>query len=196
MTNGRYNIHLKCKGETMQERYWNQLTQYKYDILYLSERFANFIVIDRVIKIVIAVSSSTAIGSWIIWEKFSYLWASLIATSQVFNVINDYLPYKKRISELSAMISKLISLYTNIEHDWYKVANSYLTNDEINELLYTYMRQWNDINDKYFEIDALSLSEKCLNTAEEEKNKYFNNFLGGTHEQQTKQNTETNIELT
>lgn len=157
----------------MQETYWKKLTQYKFNLCYFDAHFSRCVRIDRRIKIFCAIASSTAIAAWATWQKMSFLWGLIIVLSQVVTAVNEILPYKKRIGELSNLKSELTPIYNNMEKDWYDVANGLLTEKEINDRSYLYTDQWNQIDDKYFKNDALPQISKCKNTAEEAKNAYF-----------------------
>ena len=52
--------------------------------------------------------------------------------SQVISVINDLLPYKKRIKELSNLEAELSIIYYDVEKNWLSVASGKMTEDEIN----------------------------------------------------------------
>ena len=93
--------------------------------------------------------------------------------SQVVIAVNEVLPYKKRIKELSDLRSELTPIYNSMEKSWHDVANGSLTEDEINELCYSYVEQWNQTDDKYFKRDALPQIKKCKEIAEAEKELYY-----------------------
>ena len=157
----------------MQKTYWKKLTQYKFNLFYFDAHFSRCVRMDRRIKIFCAIASSAAIAAWATWQKISFLWGLIIVISQVVTAINEILPYKKRIEELSNLRSELTPIYNNMEKDWYDVANGSLTENEINDRCYSYMEQWRQIDDKYFKSDALPRISKCMEAAEIEKNSYF-----------------------
>lgn len=97
----------------------------------------------------------------------------IIVISQAVTAVNEVLPYKKRIQELSDLRAELTPIYNNIEKSWHVVANGSLTEDEINELCYSYVEQWNQVDDKYIKSDALPQLKKCMNAAEAAKEIYF-----------------------
>lgn len=97
----------------MQLRYWNQMTQFKYELYYFSVCFERCVKLNRHIKIVIAIASSSAIAAWTQWTQLSFLWGLIIVIGQLIGVINEYLPYQQRIKELSEMQPELNALYRN-----------------------------------------------------------------------------------
>lgn len=129
--------------------------------------------IDRWLKIICAVASSSSIAAWAAWQNLSFFWGLIIVASQVITAINDILPYRKRIDELSNLRSELMPIYNNMEKNWYDVANGLLTEEEINDLCYSYKVQWDQIDDKYFKGDTLPRVSRCVESAEREKELYY-----------------------
>ena len=51
---------------------------------------------DNRIQIFLAITSSSSIGGWVIWNEYGIIWGSLIAVSQVINAIKRFLPLKSK----------------------------------------------------------------------------------------------------
>lgn len=162
----------------MQNTYWNKMTQYRFEVIYLQNYLGRNVKIDRYIRIALAVTSASSIAAWAQWQKLAFWWGLIIVVSQVISAINDYLPYKKRIKEISDLLNELSIIYNDVERSWQKVANGSLTDDEINELCYNYSGQWIKADNKYFNDDFLPHNEKCKKCAEDMKNAYFNSIFG------------------
>ncbi len=157
----------------MQETYWRKMTQYKYALCYFDAHLARCVRIDRTIKIFSAITSSTAIAAWATWQGLSFLWGLVIAISQVVMAVNEFLPYKKRVKELSNIRASLTPVYNDMEKEWFFVCNGKMTCEQINNCCYKFVQRWNSIDDKYFVDDALPQIKKCKEYAENAKNDYF-----------------------
>lgn len=162
----------------MQQQYWIQLTQFKFDLCYLAAQFARYVTINRRIKIGVAVTSSAAIATWATWASLSFFWGLIIAAGQVIGAVNEILPYQKRIHDLSEMQPRLNTLYISFEEKWFDVANGKMSEEDINRLCYKQLAKWNEVDKEYFIEDALPRSDKCSVQAENEKNTYFKNRFG------------------
>ena len=161
----------------MIETYWKKMTQYNFALCYLRLYLGRSIKTNRIINICVTITSSAAIAAWAAWQDLAFIWGLIIVLSQVVFSINQFLPYQKRIEDISGLLSKWNSLYINIESDWYKVSNGKLSEEEINDLCYDYMRKWDSVDNEYFVGDTLPKKEKLIQIAEEMKNNYFeNNF--------------------
>ena len=103
----------------IQTRYWDRMTQFKFEIILYNEHLSRYIRINRAVIIILAVFSSGAVASWAIWDEFKTEWAILIALSQVLSVINEFLSYKKRIEEIPQLTHKLTIIYNKMEKNWF-----------------------------------------------------------------------------
>lgn len=117
----------------VQEQYWKELYQLKTHIGFIELQLERAESIDRTLKIILAVASSSSIGAWVIWNHLSWIWAGIIALSQVISAINPYLPYKNRIKTYSSLLHELEELMIQAEFKWHAIAEGKLTATEINK---------------------------------------------------------------
>jgi len=164
----------------MQNNFWNMMTDKRFALYYLEAHFERCTTIDRGISIFLAITSSSAIAGWAIWQPLGFVLALVIAASQVLTVINGYLPYKKRKKEIAELKTKLTPIYYEIEYQWFNVAEGILSQNEINNLQYSLLQKWVTIENEYFIDDILPIKKRLREKAENMKNKYIQNtFLGG-----------------
>ena len=126
----------------MQEKYWNYMVQIKAWTFYLDIYAEDSYKWDRRINIYGAIASSSSIAAWTIWRNWSFIWAAIIAISQVLTAIKQYLPFGRRLKYLQPFIEDMKLLYLKMEYDWYKVAAGELSETEINGLLYSYKKEY------------------------------------------------------
>lgn len=132
---------------------------------------------DRIINIVVAIASSTSIAAWAIWKKYSFVWSIIIAISQVLTTIKGFLPYSKRLKMLVPFMEDLKFLYNKIEYNWFKVASGDLSEDEINELLYSFKDEFANIENKNLKEETLLEKDNFREIADRKNDAYFaNNF--------------------
>lgn len=116
-----------------QLQYWNEMHALKTHINFIELKLQQAETIDRRIKIFLAITSSSSIGGWVIWQEYSIFWAFLIATSQVITAILPHLPYAARIKQYSAVINDLSALMIRAEYKWNVIASGQLTDEQIND---------------------------------------------------------------
>jgi uncharacterized UPF0160 family protein len=164
----------------MQQKYWNMLTQSKFELYYLDEHFRHCVRLDRWVKILLAVLSANSVAGWAIWSSYAKVWGAIIAVSQVILIVNDYLPYQKRVSEICKLRSSLMEIYLKMENRWRDVQAGELTDDEINDLRTRLLKAWSGIEEKHFTDDALPERKMFIKRANVKKNTYFERFLQRT----------------
>lgn len=161
----------------MQEKYWNYMVQIKASMYYLDIYAEKSYKLDRKINVYGAIASSSSIAAWAIWKDWSYVWAFIIAMSQVLNAIKDFLPFGRRLKLLRPFIEDMKLLYIKMEYDWYKVAEGDLTEKEINKLLFSYRKEFACIENKYLKEEVLLENSNYMKQADQKTNRYFvNNF--------------------
>lgn len=116
-----------------QQRYWKELYQLKVHINYVESHLYQAERWDRGVKIFMAVASSASIGAWVIWRELSFVWAFIIAASQVVAAISPHLPFKERLKAYSPLLHELEEVFIQAEAKWPDVASGKLTEDEINK---------------------------------------------------------------
>lgn len=157
----------------MQEKYWDYMVEVKAWIYYLDIYAEESYKWDRKINIYGAIASSSSIAAWAIWNELSYIWALIIAISQVLTVVKEYIPFSRRLKLLRPFIADMQLVYVKIEYDWYKVAEGQLTNDKINEILFSYKKEVEDIVNKYLQEEILIEKDEYIKEADQKTKKYF-----------------------
>lgn len=161
----------------MQEKYWKYMVQIKAWIFYLDVYTEDSYKWDRLVNIVVAIASSTSIAAWAIWQKYSFVWSIIIAISQVLTTIKAFLPYSKRLKTLVPFMEDLKFLYNKIEYNWLKIASGDLSEDEINELLYSFKDEFTNIENKNLKEETLLENNNFREIADRKTDAYFaNNF--------------------
>jgi hypothetical protein len=99
----------------LRDKIWNSLVDYKFKSFLMSKAINRYQKYDRNMNICLAIASSGSIGAWAIWNLWPLLWGTIIAASEVINVIKPFFPYNKYIKILNSKNNKLDLL--NIEYE-------------------------------------------------------------------------------
>lgn len=156
-----------------QQRYWNQLKEFKTHVIYLHNYAAQSEWWDKAINIFLAITSSSSIAAWAIWQKYQLLWAAIIATSQVVTAIKPFLPYKQRLKAISDLNDKMQEISLKSEKEWFSVAEGELTEKQIHELNIQLRDQALEAEKKCLKSIVLPTNKKLLKKAEAEADLYF-----------------------
>jgi len=127
---------------------------------------------DKIISIFSAIVSSSSIATWAIWKHLDWLWAIIIAASQVLTILKPYFPYFKYATELNNKKHELKALNTNVAELWNKIQNKRISEKEASEAYFGFKKQIITIED--FETD-FTPDKKTKEKAKEELNKFLKN---------------------
>lgn len=163
----------------MQERYWEYMKHIKFLIFYLDLYVDFSYACDKWIKIVCAAASSAGIASWALCKQFQFLSAAVIAFSQVIESIKDFLPYSIRLKSMAPFMKSIKLLYNKIEYKWYDIASGKLTDEEINELLYSFEKEFIEMENDLLKQEALLDNKIFMKKASKKNDLYFERFLSG-----------------
>lgn len=162
----------------MQNQFWNELTKLKFRLFYLEEYLNQSHKFDSLMNIITAVTSSSSIGAWVIWNRLKFIWSLLIAISQVISATKAYLPFNKRTKFLYPLSSELSRLYIDYEHNWTKIAEGQMSINEINDLLKKLRSKALQIEDTYLLNNYLPPNNSLVKKAEKRNEEYFSAFYG------------------
>jgi hypothetical protein len=158
-----------------QQRYWNHLKELKTHVIYLHNYAAQSEWWDKAINIFLAITSSSSIAAWAVWQKYDLLWAFIIALSQVVTAVKPFLPYRQRLKAISALNDKIQEISLKSEKNWYGVAEGELTEKEIHELCIALKNESLIAEIKFLKNLILPKKENLLKRAEKEADIYLKN---------------------
>lgn len=141
----------------------------KYIDLYL-ERTEK---IDRCIRGFLAIAASSSIGGWLFFKEYSFLWATIVAGSQVLQVVKEYLPYQTRLKALAGLSQDLNAISLSAENNWYKVASGELYDDDIHDLRFDLKQRKLRALQKHFPVSSLPMQPRLQQRADDETDRYF-----------------------
>ena len=159
----------------VQEQYWKELYQLKTHIGFIELQLERAESIDRALKIILAIASSSSIGAWVIWNHLSWIWAGIIAVSQVVSAISPYLPYKNRIKAYSSLLHELEELMIQAEFKWHAIAEGKMTAKEVNEARFD-IRATKQRSLKKYINTTIPTDGKLHDKAEASATAYLENF--------------------
>ncbi len=131
---------------------------------------------ERRISVYSAIASCASIGGWALWEKFNYIWAIVIAISQVINAIRPHFPFSKRLEIIKPFEDELQTLFNEADYNWFSVSNGSLSSKEINDLISSINLKYTESKKRNLKTCDLLENEKILNIAAKKAENYFNSL--------------------
>lgn len=159
-----------------QTRYWRELDQLKVHAIYLQLYLQKTVQIDRLLNMFLAITSSSSICGWAIWQEYSFFWGAIIAASQLLNAVKTYFPYKRRLESLFGLTNEIEVLFLEFEKGWFDVAEGRLTIEEIHKLHMELKKERHRILQKHLGQTPLPENTRLLKKAESQALSYFDNF--------------------
>ncbi|MDD5065219.1 MAG: hypothetical protein PHQ35_10745 [Phycisphaerae bacterium] len=161
-----------------QDRYWKEFFQLRVHVDYLELYMEQSEFIDKTINIFLGITSSSSICGWVIWQKYSFVWAVIIAISQLVGAIKQFLPYQTRLKAVSGILRDFEELLIIAEMKWFDVSEGNLTEEEINKLQFDIRSKKTKALRKHLEINTLPTKGKLLKKAKQLAETYIKNFYG------------------
>lgn len=160
-----------------QRYYWETFSTLKRDKIYVDLQVERLDHIERCLNIAAAVAASAAIGSWAIWQHASFVWASIIAASQVYAAAKPFLPFSARLRALHNLAPEMTVLALSAERDWFRVAKGELTDDEIIDRAYALKEKKSKATDVHLKGIVLPERDKITVVADAKAETYMHTFV-------------------
>lgn len=166
----------------MRDKYWIKLNQYKFELFYYKLYLEKNKRKERFYSTISLVISVFALGGWVLLNSHDKVFALVILGVQIFSVIQANLPYKGLIKEIDSLYTELSVLYNEMESNWHYIDTEQKNENEINDLLYNFINNWERVSNEYFCEANLPVDKKISKDADKEKQNYFNINFGVTND--------------
>lgn len=154
-------------------RFWKELFQIKVQVIFVQGLWRRSERIERYIKMFLAIASSASVGAWIIWKELAWLWAAVVAVSQVLTTIQPLLPYAERQKKFALVLRDFELLFMASEFDWQSMAGGEMSSKKINGLTEKLKRKKLEILHRHMPGDVFPPNVPLAEEAEVEANSYF-----------------------
>jgi hypothetical protein len=160
------------------ELYWRQLTQLKTESIYIRlyrDDRAKWVTRLGILK---AVASSGGIAAWVIWKEYAFVWASIIAASQVADALKEVFPFSRQHKAASEHMLALDRLLIDSQLEWENVFSGHYPNDEIMNRRHKLMMLQHEAERRNFPDGLPSRNEALWITAQQEARVYLTSTYG------------------
>jgi len=161
-----------------QRRFWQTLGVVHFDLHYLELYQIDQEKRERNLNIFLAIASSGSVAAWAVWDKWPMIWPSIIALSQVVNVIRPYLPYQQRIKGITAAIRELREAALDAENKWFAISEGLLTSEEIHGEFIKLKQREVKILSNHFGASPLPQRKAFIEESEQQAEAYLRSTYG------------------
>ena len=157
-----------------QDQYWLEMQQLRLSAIYVREYRDSIGRMETTVAAIRAIASSGSIGAWVIWRQYAFIWAALIAASQIADALRDVFPFRKRRQALSGWCNALNRLFVDAQRDWDMIASGALSNPKIATLTHQ-LRQKMQRHEETYIPDGLPKKQDLFDAAQKEMEEFFRN---------------------
>lgn len=158
--------------------YWKELQQLKAACICMRQYRNRLGRRVRLVEVVKAVASSSAIGAWVVWKDYPLVWTAIIAAAQVLDAIKGVFPFARHHKAASDLTVALEVLYIDAEDEWESIHAGRMSADAINKRR-TKLRKLQLAEEKRFFPEGVELPQALIRLATEEANAYFELTFSG-----------------
>lgn len=133
----------------MEDRIWTNLANIKFKCIYTAKVSTRSYHLGNFYSIFLALATASSVATWAIWSKFPYIWAAIVAISQVLHVVKPHIPYIKNDKEFIEQSLLFESLYLEYEKLWYENIKLSANADEIEKKFYELRQKEHEINIRF-----------------------------------------------
>lgn len=110
----------------IEDKLWYNLVNTKFKCYYIGYLIRKNQRQSLFINSFLAVTSISSVSAWVIWEILPWLWALLIALSNVLIAIKPFLTLEKKIKELNEKLSVLELIQAEYEKIFFEHSMKYI----------------------------------------------------------------------
>lgn len=157
----------------MRDKFWTLYVDLVQSRYYYEHYQHHAVRVDRAIQIFTSITSASSIASWFVWNQLNWLWAFLIALSQLVNVIYRFLPYPKQIESVNYILPDIKKLMNSVDYYWGLIETNCPSENEINKKIFDYKNQYQCLEQKYINDSVFPPKGSVTKKADTDRVKYF-----------------------
>lgn len=148
----------------IRDKIWSLINDSKYKEYCIGFKVEQFQHRDRNINLFLALTSSGSIAGWAVWDKYYFLWAIIIAASQIINVIKPYFPFHKYIKDLNSKLIKIENINLDFEQLWFSLQTDKISEDKAEKQYFALKKQLVEIQ-RFRDDTIFKVGDKTENKA-------------------------------
>lgn len=163
--------------EAAANRFWNAFYELVTHGYLLQAHCQNAADIDRKVKVLLAVTSTTSLGIWAVFKVYPEVWAGIIVVTQIVTATAKFLPYASRLKSSASCFHDYREIQNWAEAKWCEIADGGLTEIQITKARVELQTKTARSLKSHFPLDGLPKDEKLTLLATSEAEKYLSNHF-------------------
>lgn len=137
------------KNDDFRIQLWNHMCNVKFRAIYAALCARRVSWIGVFVSSVVAFGTAGSIASWAIWQSFGAVWASIVATVQVVQILKPNIPYVGNDAEYLEASHRFARLFLDFEALWKSIERGELDEAQADAKLYDLRVRELDIEQKF-----------------------------------------------
>jgi hypothetical protein len=158
--------------QVQQQQYWQAMIELKVAAEYIElhrDYLSRWVMTLGVLK---SIASSVSIGAWLIWKEYQFLWAAIIAASQIAEALKEVFPFAKKYKAASELTSAYANFFISARHEWAVIVSGGYSPKQINDRLLELRKSLLEAEQKSFP-EGLAKKTDLSRQAEERTKEFF-----------------------
>ncbi len=160
-----------------QQLYWTQMIELKVAAEYIRRYRDGVSSRVRLVGAIRAIASSGSIAAWAIWKDYAFVWALIIAASQVADALRDVFPFSKIHKSASEHTIALASLFIDAQMEWENICAGRYTNEQIKNRWHKLVKLQHDAERRTFP-HGIPEKGNLFTAAQQDAKQYFASTYG------------------
>lgn len=149
------------------DKFWTFYSRVVFCRCYYLRYKDRSIMINNIISgILVAASIASISGLWF-WNQIPHIWSIIAAAIQLLSGVAYMFPFKEQIWVLNMLIPEIENLENLVDREWSTIDSK--SNEEINNLVYTYHGKLLDLQHKYIGQTHFPYRTHCQKLADKDK---------------------------
>jgi hypothetical protein len=158
----------------MENRVWKGMANVKFRSIYTAKVSRRINYIGNGYSIFFSLASASSVATWAIWKEYPYLWATIVAISQVLHIAKPYLPFSKGARDFIEMSLLYEEIYLEYEKLWYDNIKENRNEAAIEKRLNELKQKEHGVDKRYKHIVCPEF-KSLINKADNETNNFLTN---------------------
>ena len=160
----------------IRNKIWYNLVNSKFKCYYISYSIKKYQKRSILINSFLVIVSLSSVSAWAVWQILPWLWALIIASSNILIAIKPFLLLERKIKELNEKLALLENIQIEYERLWYELELGKIDSEITSERFFgIYEKQIRSIRTS--DDILIGIDNKIKKKADSDTDKYiFNNY--------------------
>lgn len=156
----------------MREKFWAVIVDMKIAERYYWHYGQRSKFWNNIITGLCLIASGTSISAWYCWRMFPYIWAIILAISQIISVCKPLLPFSERLTACKYIGQDIEQMLVDLEYIW-GATGSGISDDQFRNYVAEYEKKYIATENRFSKEGLFPQKMKLHQKAQDEAETFF-----------------------